>query len=69
MIFSLFFGVNPFLIEDVERKPRKFNSIDQMNLREKKILPEIALKFIKSTMLLDLDDRINDCASIFDETY
>lgn len=68
MIFSLFFGVNPFLIEDVERKPRKFNSIDQMNLREKKF-PEIALKFIKSTMLLDLDDRINDCASIFYETY
>ena len=41
-----------------------------MNLREKeKEVPEIALKFIKSTMLLDLDDRINDCASIFDETY
>ena len=63
MLFSLFFAVNPFSMEDGEQKLRKFKTIDQlidqMNLQEKeKQIPDLALKFIKRTLVLDPLDRM-----------
>lgn len=63
MLFSLFFNVNPFALDDGESKLRNFKTIDQlildMNLDSKsKEIPEVALKFIEKAMVLNPTERI-----------
>lgn len=58
MLFTLFFSVNPFAMPDGEQKLRNFKTIDQliidMHLENKaKEIPEVAMKFIQKTLVLD----------------